>query len=101
MNDCGPDCGDVCDECCDGGFNNAMPDCGNAGSNGWGQTCGHPSVITDSAWTSAFAVGAPAFQLFGNIANFCVAPLAMGPPEIPPPGRFHPVPTTPVFAPAR
>ena len=31
--------------------------------------------------------------------NFCAHNEAVGPPEIPGPGRFHPVPTHPVFAP--
>ena len=46
-------------------------------------------------------VGAPACEMFGQVANFCVPAAAMGPPEVTPPGRFHPVPTDPVFAPAQ
>ena len=37
-------------------------------------------------------------KVCGHVVN-CYAPHdAIGPPEIPPPGRFHPVPTHPVFA---
>jgi hypothetical protein len=73
--------------------------CHDESSSGCGDGCSHPSALTDFGWSSAFSLGAPAFQLFGNVANFCIAPIAMGPPEIAPPGRFHPVPTNPVFAP--
>jgi hypothetical protein len=34
-----------------------------------------------------------------GIFNFCVPPAAIGAPAPPPPGRFHPVPTRPVFSP--
>ena len=34
-----------------------------------------------------------------GIFNFCVPPATIGPPAPPPPGRFHPVPTRPVFSP--
>ncbi|MCI0493071.1 MAG: hypothetical protein L0Z07_09055 [Planctomycetes bacterium] len=36
---------------------------------------------------------------FAGIAHGCIPAATMGPPEIPPPGRFHPVPTRPVFTP--
>jgi hypothetical protein len=36
---------------------------------------------------------------FASAANFCIAPIAYAPAEVPPPGRFHPVPTRPVFSP--
>jgi hypothetical protein len=34
-----------------------------------------------------------------GIFNFCIPPGVIGPPPPPPPGRFHPVPSRPVFAP--
>jgi hypothetical protein len=36
---------------------------------------------------------------FAAAANFCIRPIAFAPAEVPPPGRFHPVPTRPAFAP--
>jgi hypothetical protein len=35
---------------------------------------------------------------FGTVANYCIPEGAIGPPDVMPPGRFHPVPTRPVFA---
>jgi len=37
--------------------------------------------------------------MFASAANFCIQPIAYAPAQIPPPGRFHPVPTQPVFTP--
>jgi hypothetical protein len=45
------------------------------------------------------AVGALPRDAFAATANFCLRPIAYAPAEIPPPGRFHPVPTQPVFTP--
>lgn len=36
---------------------------------------------------------------FAAAANFCIRPIAFAPADVPPPGRFHPVPTRPAFAP--
>jgi hypothetical protein len=36
---------------------------------------------------------------FACAANCCTPHACPGPPDIPPPGRFHPVPTRPVFSP--
>jgi hypothetical protein len=36
---------------------------------------------------------------FASAANFCIRPIAYAPADLPPPGRFHPVPTQPVFSP--
>ena len=44
---------------------------------------------------SAFSVAGTAF---GTVANYCMPEVALGPPQLTPPGRFHPVPTRPVFA---
>ena len=44
---------------------------------------------------SAFAMGGAAV---GSVANYFVPAGLIAPSEIPPPGRFHPVPTHPVFA---
>jgi hypothetical protein len=38
-------------------------------------------------------------EKFASVANFCIAPIAYAPPQVLPPGRFHHVPTQPVFAP--
>jgi hypothetical protein len=35
-----------------------------------------------------------------HVLNFCATDKCAGPPEVPGPGRFHPVPSHPVFAPA-
>ncbi|HEY7688816.1 MAG TPA: hypothetical protein VH835_08995 [Dongiaceae bacterium] len=45
------------------------------------------------------SIGRVPCQCFAETANFCVPAASCGPPEYPPPGRFHPVPTQPVFAP--
>jgi hypothetical protein len=36
---------------------------------------------------------------FSKAANGCTSNACPGPPNVPPPGRFHPVPTRPVFSP--
>jgi hypothetical protein len=48
-------------------------------------------------WSSAIAVSAVPMGVVGNVANFCLPVIATAPPAVPPPGRFHPVPTKPVF----
>jgi hypothetical protein len=45
------------------------------------------------------SVGRLPRDAFASTANFCIAPAGAAPPDLPPPGRFHPVPTRPVFAP--
>jgi hypothetical protein len=51
---------------------------------------------------SSFSIAGTAFSMagsaFGSVANYFLPEVALGPPEIAPPGRFHPVPTRPVFA---
>jgi hypothetical protein len=55
------------------------------------------TVPFQGVWSSAMAVSAIPMTVVGNVANFCLPVVAMAPPEVPPPGRFHPVPTRPVF----
>jgi hypothetical protein len=50
------------------------------------------------AWSSAIAVCTMPLGMIGHVANFGLPVTSCAPPEIPPPGRFHPVPTRPVFA---
>ena len=40
-------------------------------------------------------------RLCSGAVNFCAKNEAVGPPDIQAPGRFHPVPTHPVFAPVQ
>jgi hypothetical protein len=51
-----------------------------------------------------FAIPVPSCHIpcsvCGRVFNCCAPDDAIGPPEIPPPGRFHPVPTHPVFQPS-
>jgi hypothetical protein len=58
-----------------------------------GPTCNHPRCANAQA-----ALDVPR-QAFAATANFCIRPIAYAPAEVPPPGRFHPVPTQPVFSP--
>lgn len=51
------------------------------------------------AGTALRSVGELPRHCFAETANFYLPAAACGPPEIPPPGRFHPVPTQPVFTP--
>jgi hypothetical protein len=55
-------------------------------------------VFIAPASTVVMSTFAFAGTAFGTVANYCVPAGAIGPPESMPPGRFHPVPTRPVFA---
>jgi hypothetical protein len=48
-------------------------------------------------WSTAISVSMLPMGVVGNVANFCLPVTALAPPAVPPPGRFHPVPTRPVF----
>ncbi|HJQ79474.1 MAG TPA: hypothetical protein VJ828_05940 [Lacipirellulaceae bacterium] len=56
------------------------------------------SVFVQPASTVVFSTVSIAGSAFGTLANYCLPVIALGPPETVPPGRFHPVPTQPVFA---
>jgi hypothetical protein len=76
-------------------------DCGPSGGSAC-ETCGEESCRLEcpSATCAALqAAGRWPCQAIAGTANFCIPAAAIGPPYIPPPGRFHPVPTRPVFAP--
>lgn len=55
-------------------------------------------VVVEPATTVVMSTFSIAGSAFGTVANYCVPEGALGPPETMPPGRFHPVPTRPVFA---
>jgi hypothetical protein len=55
-------------------------------------------LIVQTASTVIFSTASIAGTAFGTIANYCLPEAALGPPDMVPPGRFHPVPTRPVFA---
>lgn len=46
-----------------------------------------------------FTVASLPASAIGCVANGCVSSACEGPPDLPPPSRFFPVPTQPVFAP--
>lgn len=56
------------------------------------------SLFVQPASTVVFSTVSIAGSAFGTLANYCLPVAALGPPESDPPGRFHPVPTRPVFA---
>jgi hypothetical protein len=55
-------------------------------------------VVVQTAATVTLSTFSVAGTAFGTIANYCLPEVALGPAEITPPGRFHPVPIRPVFA---
>jgi hypothetical protein len=55
-------------------------------------------AIVEPASTVVMSTFSFAGTAFGTVANYCVPEGTIGPPETMPPGRFHPVPTRPVFA---
>ncbi len=56
------------------------------------------SLFVQPASTVVFSTVSIAGSAFGALANYCLPAAALGSPETVPPGRFHPVPTRPVFA---
>jgi hypothetical protein len=74
-----------------------MPECG-SGGNCSRQPCGALTCNHSRCGTAQAALIVPR-QAFASAANFCIRPIAYAPAEVPPPGRFHPVPTQPVFSP--
>jgi hypothetical protein len=56
------------------------------------------SLFVQPASTVVFSTVSIAGSAFGTLANYCLPVVALGPPDTVPPGRFHPVPTRPVFA---
>jgi hypothetical protein len=63
------------------------------------------TVVMSTFSFAGSAVGTAAMSTFGlagsaigTVANYFVPAGTIGPPETMPPGRFHPVPTRPVFA---
>jgi hypothetical protein len=87
---CAGDCGDECGESC--GCESSA--CGDMceGESSTGEVLPFYSVLS-----SATAISAVPLAFVGNVANFCLPVTALAPPQVPPPGRFHPVPTKPVF----
>jgi hypothetical protein len=55
-------------------------------------------VVQMAAETMLSAVGT-AGAAVGSVANYFIPVSQIAPPDAPRPGQFHPVPTTPVFAP--
>jgi hypothetical protein len=74
------------------------PDCPNTG-----HECDSPQCDGSSCQcmqrSPLRAVWAVPRDAFAATANFCIRPIAYAPASVPPPGRFHPVPTQPVFMP--
>ena len=57
-------------------------------------------MFVQTASTVVMSTVSIAGTAFGTVANYCIPEGAIGPPDTTPPGRFHPVPTRPVFAPS-
>jgi hypothetical protein len=57
------------------------------------------SIAGHHVLAATLSVAGTALGTVGHVANFCLPPAAIGPPDGLPPGRFHPVPTRPVFYP--
>jgi len=93
-----PGCGAACEPFDDAAWDEGSPQCSEACD---GDSPGFHGGVAQAVWTPAQSLADGAAQMFGHVANFCVPAAAIGPPEIPPPGRFHPVPTNPVFAPGQ
>jgi len=55
-------------------------------------------AIVQPAMTVVMSSVSVAGTAFGSVANYFLPEVALGPPELAPPGRFHPVPTRPVFS---
>ncbi len=54
--------------------------------------------VVDPASTVVMSTFSFAGSAFGTVANYFIPEGAIGPPDTMPPGRFHPVPTRPIFA---
>lgn len=69
--------------------------------------CGHAQELCyrgcDFVWTPVWGLAEPVVcwpvNKVRHIVNFCAPDGFVGPPDMVGPGRFHPVPTQPVFAP--
>jgi hypothetical protein len=81
-------------EHCEGGHCDDPASCEADGSD----ACTDEAPPFHGAWASAREYFDASLAYVGHIANFWLPPTMLAPPEIPPPGRFHPVPTRPVFA---
>jgi hypothetical protein len=55
-------------------------------------------LVVQPASMIVFSTVSLAGTAFGTVANYFVPEAVLGPPDSVPPGRFHPVPTRPVFA---
>jgi hypothetical protein len=62
------------------------------------QPCGHEDITWRIGRKCLHVICLPCRICRGTL-NFCAHNEAVGPPDIQAPGRFHPVPTHPVFAP--
>lgn len=104
----GASCGDACRDqpcaaCCGGDeiaepqhyLTELNPDAGIVSDH---EPCGDPACNRPQCLNLRAALAMPR-DTFAATANLCIRPIAYAPAEIPPPGRFHPVPTQPVFAP--
>jgi hypothetical protein len=87
----GPNCGDACEGCPP----EQCETCSNCGSS----SCNGCNGIVGTLFGYGYTVCYVPSLCVGSVANFCGPPSCVGPPDIPPPGRFHPVPTRPAFAP--
>jgi hypothetical protein len=92
------DCGDAC-EPCDETDGRCADEADEGNESAAVQLVDYSTgLVQTAAGTMLSAVGT-AGAAVGSVANYFVPISAIAPPDVPPPGRFHPVPTTPVFAP--
>jgi hypothetical protein len=106
--DSGCSCGDACncgdctvDDCANGPPDGcAISDSGGACCESEGCNNGHDDGRTNLPACNAFKrVAAIPCETVANATSCCTPHACPGPPDVPPPGRFHPVPTRPVFSP--
>jgi hypothetical protein len=95
--DCGTTACDSRDESA-AAFGCRTPAC--AGAHGSGAIGTGDVASGHDLLAATLSMGSLALGTVGQVANFFLPATAIGPSEVPPPGRFHPVPTHPVFSPA-
>ena len=92
------DCGDACEPVDDA--DGACADGAKRGSESMGvQLTSYSTGLAQTAAGTMLSAIGTAGAAVGSVANYFVPVSEIAPPDVPPPGRFHPVPTTPVFAP--
>jgi hypothetical protein len=97
-NCCEPPC---CDQCgCAVGSSGVCENCcPNVCGNGMAAVEGCACSSCGTAWGCVEPIACWPIRKCVHYINFCAPEGYCGPPDMPGPGRFHPVPTRPVFSP--